>query len=317
MVKKKLLLIPVVLMSCFIAGCEYDTYLVPLHQWIEHNGKLFDDPRFYVQNKDEEKSGGYIDYEEYVNRVIKERTKDAEQVSKKILKNITTDTYVSYNLICHIEKMEYCSVHVYDNGYITTFAHAEVDFISAFFGRPKDQKVTYKIEEEKAKEIIELATNRYLEIKEEIAREDAELTEEAKIENVLNTFEQSEEPLKIWYNYKGNDVFYPWTFIDTNRELLIDFKTIEYEDTEDEFVYEKNRIEDVVYRIDDDLHISVYNHVLTEDETNYDLVSTSIRRKGKYMKNSYLTFYYKINSQKGKAIAQKAEQLFLACGNEN
>ena len=309
--KKKLLLIPIALLSCFVAGCEYDTYVVTLNQWMEHNGPMAADPHFYVANEDEEKTGGFTDYEERVGKAIKSRVIDAEEVKTKLKNSIVTDSYVEYGISCHLREMSHCSVHVYDNGYITTFAYAEQDFLSSIFGRPKDQKVVYKIDEEKAKEIINLATDRYVEIKTQKEKDQAELEEAAKIENVLNTFDQSEEELKIWYGYTGSGAQYTLTFPDAERELLEELKTVTYTKADDEFIYEKLRNEMVAYRIDDDLQIIVYNHNLSYDETNYDLVSTRIHDTGKYPGYYYQDFYYKIDPEQGRALVRIAHQLFM------
>ena len=55
--KKRLLLIPIALMSYFVAGCEYDTYVVPLRDWMDHNGPMHSLPGFSVYNLETEKSG--------------------------------------------------------------------------------------------------------------------------------------------------------------------------------------------------------------------------------------------------------------------
>ena len=307
---KKLLLIPIALMSCIAAGCEYDTYVVPLRDWLDLNGPVKSMPYFSVQNSEEERTGGFIDYEEYVLEKIKSRTINAEEVSKDIPKKIATDVYASYSISCSIRQMERCQIKIFENGYISTYAYSEKSIINSFLGRPKDQKVTYKIEEEKAKEIIQIATNRYLEIKETIAEEQAELEETAKIENVLKEFEESEDALKLWYSsYNSTTEFYSGTFQDTNHEFLTELKAVTYEDAEDEFVYEKNRIESATYRINDDMVISIYNHILQDKDINYDLVSTRVRDNTKYPKSTFLYLYYKIDPQVGKALIQRAKQL--------
>lgn len=309
--KKKLLLIPIALMSCFIAGCEYETYVVPLWQWLEHNGKMYSEPGFSVVHPEEEKSGGYRDYEEYVCNTIKSRVLDAEDVTKNTKDNVQTDSYVSYSVDCHIRKMEHCNIRIFENGYITTYAYAETEFMNYFFGKPKNQKLIYKIEEDKAKEIIEIATNRYLSIKEEIDTYQAELTEAAQIGNVINTFEQSGETLNITYNHQDSVSYFHDTFPDNNRELLEELEALEYEEADDFFVTEKVRIIEVSYCINSDLVIDVCNHISNEEETNYDLICTRIRDKGKYPQNTYLYFFYKIDPQKGKALIQKVNQLYL------
>lgn len=303
-------------MSCLAAGCEYDTYVVPLRDWLGHNGPMRVSPTFAVQNLDVTKTGSYVDYEEYVGSVVKQRTLDAEIVNKRDIKDdITTDVFLSYGISCHIRSMEHCTIKVYENGYITTFAYAETNIIS-FLGQPKDQKVVYRIEEEKAKEIIELATDRYLEIKEQIAKDRAVLEERAKIENALETFEQSEETLKAWYNYSGSGRMYYSTFPDPNRELLPLFKALEYEEMEDDFVWGKAHLEQVTYRIDDDFAISLYNHVESYLDTNYDLVGVRVLDNGKYPQEVYLYRYYKIDPTKGKEIVQKAKDMFLEYNKE-
>ena len=309
--KKKLLLIPIALMSCFIAGCEYETYVVPLWQWLEHNGKMYSEPGFSVVHPEEEKSGGYRDYEEYVCAAIKSKVLDAEDVTKNTKNIVRTDSYVSYSLNCHIRKMEHCSINIFENGYITTYAYAETDSMYYFFGRPKDQKLIYKIEEDKAKEIIEIATNRYLEIKEEIETYQAELTNAAQIGNVINTFEQSGETLNISYTHEDSASYSHDAFPDNNRELLAELKTIEYEEADDFFITGKVRIVKVSYCINSDLVIAICNHILNEEKANYDLVCTRIRDKGKYPQSTYLYFFYKIDPQKGKALIQKVNQLYL------
>lgn len=311
MVTKKILLIPIVLMSCLAAGCEYETYVVPLRDWLDLNGYVSDIPRFKVYNPDEEKTGGFSDYEDYVRTAIRSRTVTAEEVSKNIPKSIVTDSYVEYKISCSIRQMEYCQIRVFENGYVATYAYKYKDIIGSFLGSPKDQKVTYKIDEDKAKEIIELAANRYLEIKEEQKATEAELKEETKIENVLSTFEQSENIPNIRVNYNIPDGAYPSYFPDTNHDLLGELKEIEYEDATDEFIYEKVRLNDLIYRIDDTLVVTLYNHISNEQETNYDLLSVRVINNGKFPADKYFYRYYKIDPQKGLGLVQKAKQLYV------
>ena len=311
MVTKKILLIPIVLMSCLAAGCEYDTYIVPLRDWLDLNGPVTCMPYFGVHNTEEEKTGGFTDYEGYVRTAIRSRTVTAEEVSKNIPKSIVTDSYVEYKISCSIRQMEYCQIRVFENGYVATYAYKYKDIIGSFLGSPKDQKVTYKIDEDKAKEIIELATARYLEIKEEQETTKAELKEETKIENILNTLEQSEDIPNVWVGYNFSGDAYPSYFPDTNRDLLGKLKEIEYEDATDEFIYEKVRQEDLVYRVSDSLVISLYNHISNEQETNYDLLSIRVINNGRFPSEKYYYRYYKINPQKGLGLIQKARQLYI------
>ena len=309
--KKKLLLIPIALMSCVVAGCEYDTYVVPLRDWLDLNGPVAYTPHFKVYNPDEEKTGGFTDYEDYVRTKMKSKTVAAEQVSKNIPKSIVTESYVELDISCHIKQMEHCQIKVFENGYVSTYAYTSKGVINSFLGTPKDQRVTYKIGEAEAKEIIELATARYVEIKETIKIEQAELEETCKIENVLKEFEESENPLKLWY---GGDIstnaFYGTTFPDTNREFLPEIKAVTYEEAEDEFIYEKNRNENAAYRIDDNMVFTLYNHIMQDKEVNLDLVSVRVRDNGKYPKSTFMYKYYKINPEVGLGLIRKVDTLY-------
>ena len=55
--KKKLLLIPILLIGPMMIGCKYDTPLVGVREWVKHNGYMNHEPGFSVQNKEEERSG--------------------------------------------------------------------------------------------------------------------------------------------------------------------------------------------------------------------------------------------------------------------
>lgn len=308
---KKILLIPIALMSCVVAGCEYDTYVVLLRDWLDLNGPVSSAPYFKVYNPDEEKTGGFTDYEDYVRTKMKSKTVAAEQVSKNIPKSIVTESYVELDISCHIKQMEHCQIKVFENGYVSTYAYTNRNIISSFLGAPKDQRVTYKISEAEAKEIIELATARYVEIKETIKIEQAELEESAKIENVLKEFEEAENTPKLWYGGDiSSNVFHGLIFPDTNREFLPELKAVTYEEAEDEFIYEKNRIENATYRIDDNMVFSLYNHIMQDQEINLDLVSIRVRDNTKYPKSTFLYKYYKIDPEVGLQLLYKIDSLY-------
>ncbi len=224
--KKKILLIPIMLISSTLAGCRYESSLIYIQEWVNHNGYMSYSPDFTVRNGSDENAYGSEDYDDKISYLIKSNLDDLKVVGTNLPKDKKerTDVYLSYSISCHLREMDYCEINIYDNGFITSHAYSTEGIIFGLF-HAKDQDICYRISEEKAKYIIEKATERYLEIKETQDKEYAELLELAKMENVFNRAEETAKDLTLYcYNVDR----YPYYCVDKDRLMLNELKAVTY-----------------------------------------------------------------------------------------
>ena len=306
--KKKLLLIPIALMSSFIVGCRYKAVTVHIGEWFNNNAYEYSKPSFDIVLPDEEVIGS-IDYDKEVQRIVSGKLRDVELVGENIKesKKERTDTYLSYAFHCHVRQMGNCLVHIYDNGYITTYASANSYDLFGLM-TPKDQDVSYRISEDAAKEIIEKAKERYLEIKEVQDREEAELKEYAKLENIFKRAEETTKELKVWCKVDRPDVT-PSIFTDENLEYLDALKQVEYEETTSEWFHYRYRMNAVTYNLDNDFNLGIQGNYDDTDNVIYDAVRVTLYYDLTYPKEKEIVFFYKIDPTVGKQLVDKANQM--------
>ena len=306
--KKKILLIPIALMSCFAAGCKYKAATVEIRQWFNNSAYQYSDPSFGIYLPNEEAIGS-IDYDKEVQRMISSKLGDVEKIGENIKesKKEKTDTYLSYSFHCNIHPMDNCLVNIYDNGYITTYASSDnYDLFGLMV--PKDQDVSYRISEDSAKAIIEKAKERYLEIKEVQDREEAELKEYAKLENIFKRAEETTKELEVWCKVdRPYDT--PSIFVDENLEYLEALKQVEYEEAASDWFYYHFRMNAVTYDLDNDFNLGIQGNYDDPDNTIYDAVRVTIKYNLTYPKQKDFLFFYKIDPEVGKQLVDKANQM--------
>ena len=308
--KKKLLLIPILLIGPMMIGCKYDTPLVGVREWVKHNGYMNHEPGFSVQNKEEERSGASIDYDNQVAEIIYDKILDAEFLGENLPKNKKerTDVFVGYSIDCHLRQMNSCQIFIYDNGFITSKAYGD----STIWGSPKDQDASYRISKENAEYIIEKATERYLEIKETKEKEHAEYLERAELENVFKRAEETTEKLMLWSYTPPTEEGRLFDIPDENREFLDSLKSIEYEQKSEQWYYSRNRYRAISYSLDRDFTIAICQDETEPEHFVYDSLEVYVQSYEQYPISGNNFFYYEINPEVGKELVNKANEIMKA-----
>ena len=114
--KKKLLLIPTIVLACCSAGCVYDTPTVTIKEWFGNSAYQYRKPYFSVKYQDQEGISS-IDFEESVKNMIYHSLDGVETIGENIKesKKDKTETYLSYVFSCDMRNMTYCEARIYDN----------------------------------------------------------------------------------------------------------------------------------------------------------------------------------------------------------
>ena len=307
--KKKLLLIPTIVLSCGAAGCVFDSPIVTIKEWFGNNAYQYRKPCFAVKYQNQEGISS-IDFEESVKKMIYNSLAGVQEIGKNVKesKKDKTETYLSYTFSCDMRNMDYCEVRIYDNGYINTKAYLESGNFFAYFMRPRDQDVSYRISEETAKEIIQYGSDRYADIKEVQDRENAELKEYAKFENVFKRAEETTKELRLWSS-TPNEIIFPSIITDTNREFLDCLKQIDYSEESSEWYYTRYRSNSVSYELKDDFTIVIATDYEEPDKEIHDALVLHIRKDQTYPTQDDHYFYYEIDPKDGKQLVDKANEM--------
>lgn len=227
---KKLLLLPVILMSSALSACAVKIDHVTLKE-------MYDTTKFsgyasysvVIQNKG---SGFGDDTDHKVFNLLKEYTYDAEMVGKiNDFGGFGVDRY-GYNLIEYTfdtpyedRKMSYFTIRIYNDGVVQTYASGTGDFIY-----PKEQFTAYKVSESNIDTLFEKVEQCAKDYQRNMA------AKEATIENFIDrlTYNRVNDfGLRIQTNEEPPRSF-TYDFIDKNGEILNVFKEMKFETFDEE-----------------------------------------------------------------------------------
>ena len=250
--KNKFLIIPTCLLSITIIGCDSrEVERISLGTWLGGIKSPSEDPNaptFSVILDDGESQSSY-DFDLVIGNALKKVSYTGFEKSGKKEKKYS----FNYMIREHINRFDGCFIDVYEDGTLTTSAYA------SGWGAPKSQFYTYEIGEEAAKEIIDLAKNRYVEIK-EIRK--TELEEKYGEMSVDGFFKAAEESQIVPTLFCG-ELSIP-TVQDNDYAYLKELKEFEYKEIAKvpDGVFENT----LGYSFDDNIAFRIYHN--TEEETN-------------------------------------------------
>ena len=81
--KKKLLLIPAIVLSCGAAGCVYDSPIVTIKEWFGNRAYQYRKPYFAVKYQNQEGISS-IDFEESVKNMIYNSLDGVQEIGKDV-----------------------------------------------------------------------------------------------------------------------------------------------------------------------------------------------------------------------------------------
>ena len=199
---KKLFLIPITLVSCFMSACTMETKHIPIEDILKYSDESVGN--FYIEDPDKD-YGSYQDYKHSIASILKDNLNEAEFVARTAClsgyNNIKTVQY-RFNTSNKHEKMDFFMISVYENGVIDTYACG-----SGYPFAPKDQYTTYKIEKEKAKTIFNTAVEEVEKRETLKAEEKAQAEEYTTMDNFFSEYSK-QQPKRINYHYQGSSKGY-------------------------------------------------------------------------------------------------------------
>ena len=290
---KKLLLLPITLMSSFLGACTYRTEHIPLNEifTISTNGT-----GYYYMNDEY-----YKDFDDGVFNILKTNLGDAKlEGNKRYNEDYRTD---SVNFTFYVEnrykKMDYFSVQVYVTGYVETYVSG-----SGWLVAPENQQTLYTINKETAKKVYQEVVERTANVKADIEAEKHSALEAHSLDKFFTTFSNMKYRQVEWMEkgsaYKEPRVFYDVrTVEDKDGDILEALTTLEY-----------NAIEpNDFYSFDDTLMLKI--ELEEEDYTMLRISSYSCMAQlvcsyeSKYYGLCNAERYYTVNREKLDNLFQK------------
>ena len=256
---KKLFLIPVTLMSCFMSACTYRTPHVSLNEILT---LATDKTGYYYINDDY-----YRDFNEGVFNILKTNLEDAELDGNKYYESgyKTDSIFYSFNIGNKYKKMEYFSIQVYVTGYVETNVTG-----SGWFIAPESQTTLYTIDKEKANKLFQEVTEYTAQIEAEVQAEKQAALEKNTLEKFFTTFSNMKyrhvEYMKKREEYGEPRLGYEHYIItDKDGDILEDLTNLEYEDMGKEDYYSFDDTSMLRIELDDEdytmLQISEYSQI--------------------------------------------------------
>ena len=311
---KKLLLIPITLMSCFMSACGIHTEHIALGEMLGYV-KECNSPYYRVSDKYDygfDYSDLYVDYDYSIYNIINTNLVDATLVGRT---DGYTGSYNSKSVEYRFEtqkfhkKMDYFTINVYDDGTVNTHASG-----SGWLFYPKAQYTEYQISKEAANKIIndtKAVVKEYEAIKEE---KQNEAKEYATFENFFKEYAKKENTsinYRLLAEYDGHygRYFNEYTIDDKDGDVLEDLMGLEYQFEE--------------YRINIDSEQNIIVHANSDWFMLIDYTSGN-----GYMQYTYevpspiggvdcITKYFTVNRSKLNALTDKLSKLVDNQNKEN
>ena len=289
--KKKLLLLPITLMSLFLAGCgKKEVDPVYIEDWLSSakspkqdiNGTLFS-----ISSQ----SGYMYDYDLEVRDLLSSNINNNCFKGKGSSKKSDRECVV-YAIRANVGRLEFCNIFVYDDGKVITEAFPRV----TKFNNIKEQVFNYSISEESARYVISQAKERYDQITKEMNNEHQAAREAYNPANFFTSLDEATQDPFMQYK-ETREGYETTTFltVDTGRNILTDLKGLTYTYLEN---YSIDLVPMVKYYVSEDYQLQIFCGWSQANQHKYD---------GKYetsLSKSYV-FYYQIDAVQGENIVNK------------
>lgn len=312
--KNKLLIIPVILLSILVSGCDWfkqkEADPIYIQSWLNCLTDPKNDPNAptFAVKKEDGSLAYFDDYELVVGKALKSVISDEKGDKRKATDDKSKDQnkYLTYQIRHSLGRFTACNIKVFLDGSITTDAYG------SGWGAPKSQHFLYTISTSDATKVIDTAYARYAEIYEDNKNQRENAFNEGKIENFIKAIEESKEiPVIDYRETRGEDYIdesrKEFTVHDDNRVVFANLKQIEFEVLE---TYDVSILPIVKYYIDPDWVFELYYDGWSS-APRYNVAAIRYRYKGQYKTYypSYYLFYYALQANEGEAIADKVREL--------
>ena len=299
--KKKLLIIPVTIMCTLLGACSpsevrEERPAINIDRWLEaaKDPSKDSNPGKFWYRDDKDIKPEFDDYDLKVRDIILGKVKNKKGAPTK--KRQSSINYVSYEITSYIDRYYRCSITIFDNGTIETYASA-YGKLSA----PKDQRFIYTLGESVTSEIISEVKERYAEIETTINNQYEVVKERASLDKFFASVEDSEMPALVSFSEmrqnKGQNEF---TFHDDDCSILNELKELEYQEKEKGFT--TGVLPMLKYGFNRDWLLNIY----CTYEGDVYTASISVTDDGPYQRYQgfirYYEFFYSINQVKAEAL---------------
>lgn len=213
--KTKILLVPLMMMSCLLGSCAIEGEFIELSE--------------YANIVDQE-GAGYFEYNETTTRdyecsvqtIFKKYTSDLTATKKEVFPEGECD-YVSLALNGDYKNYSYFTIYVYSEGILNTYCS----------GSRKSQTTSYAIDEQVAKSLIKEVKDRYDEINRIVQESEDAAIEEHNIDKFFEAAEsldkKSFEYRYIFYDNNGVvEHSYSYPINDNDGSLTRELKDVGY-----------------------------------------------------------------------------------------
>ena len=299
---KKLLLLPITLMSSFLGACTYRTEHIPLSEIFTISTN---DTGYYYMNDEY-----YKDFDDGVFNILKTNLGDAKLEGNRRYNEDYRTNSVNFNFYAEnrYKKMDYFSIQVYVTGYVETNVSG-----SGWPVAPENQQTLYTINKETAKKVYQEIVERTANVKADIEAEKQAALEAHSLDKFFTTFSNMEHRQVEWMEkgsaYREPRVFYDvHTVEDKDGDILEALTTLEYNAIKpndfysfDDTLMLKIELEEEDYTM---LRISSYScmaQLVCSYESKYYGLCTSERYytvNREKLDNLFLKVYNKIESNK-------------------
>ena len=243
--KKKLILLPTLLTSCFLGACSYRTEYISLQDMLSIDNR--NSVGFYLDSEHNN------DFENVVFDILKANISDAKMIGRS---EGYEDSYKVRSIDYHFaiendfKKMNSFFIDVYETGYVQTDVSG-----AGWLVYPESQRTLYTISEEATEKIFQEVEARVKEVNETLEAEKETAKNEHTIEKFFTTYsglnDRSVIITKEGYSQKEHRPYYTDHVVkDADGDILEDLVNLEFEIKEDETFHINN---------DNSLYISAGN----------------------------------------------------------
>jgi len=296
--KKKLLLLPIALMSSFLSACEYEVAHVSLEEILDFGTESIENSMVWINKKSDR------DYNGKLWEIIKNYS---SKVTKQDKYTNEGDIYLSYNFNPKTQlhkDFNYFSVDLFKDGRINTYCSG-----SGFTRTPKNQLTTYTLEKEDMDKLMGDIDARLEEIKQIKIDEEAKAKEKAGIYKFLNALENPNKdysPSMIYYEkevYVERGMRKTRTVQDgvkLTTELVDDLRNLEYKEIDKEISFSDRTV--LKCEVSNDWYL-LFHEYQPYAQIHYSYDNTLIQTS--------LNISYQINDTKLSELLKKIEKIII------
>ena len=277
---KKLLLIPMTLISCLLSGCDTSRH-IELKEYFEIKQ---DYSHVMIDEEDQ------YDYGHAVGDILSNYVSSAKKqafYSKEI-----KQPWMTYSFKADRSDFTSFAVSFYDDGKINTYCDRSSMFSS------ETQETTYKISQATFEELQKDVNARMEEVRTIFKKEEAKAKAYATTDKFFELLENPEENQKPWVDAYLDNTYQSKRITNITPELIQDLKNLDYKEVEGRNVSEE--FPHFQIRVNDDWQLTVYKNIP---------YASSYYIYGNTLTITTLSVVYSINEEMRSALVNRCQEM--------